>query len=531
MIITHQDGKLRLRFGYNPDTVAQVKAAPDGRRYDPKTKEWILPASIDNIRYCIEALGADCPELRIMLAGMERPLERGNGRKIDWQTKPFKHQVEGLDLILSNDALALFWEQGVGKTLPAIKAIEHRLASGAIKRALIVCPKTVITAWIKEFAKYSALTPAIIGGKDRDGIQQRATVAIINYDLLRMMHLGAWDMVVFDESQYIKGHTAQRSKAAYALARSATYRLLLTGTPVAKDAGDLFGQFKVLDETIFGPSFYAFRAKYFVNLGRNFPDWRIRPDATDEIKRKVALRSQRVRKADVLDLPDKLYQVRTIEMAKEQARVYRELERHLLAEIEGVTVTVPYLITRMMRLNQVCSGFLHHEDRNLETENPKLAELKQIIDDYDGAVVVWAVFLHDIAAIKAVYPGALVIDGSKTTNERQQAIDDFQAGGAKVMVLQQQAGAVGITLTAAHLSIFYSRNYSLLDRVQAEDRLHRIGQRNLVTYIDLVMADSIEQDIVEALEEKRMVAGYLQGDIENLIVERFRSKSGKTADR
>lgn len=529
MIVTTQPGHLRLRFGYNPDMVQLVKMAPDGRKWDAKAKEWVLPATIDNIRFVIRDLRADCPELRAKLAEIEHPLEHGNGHRIDWKATPFQHQRDGLDLILSNNAVALFWEQGCGKTLPTIKAIEHRLQAGEIKRALVICPKTVITSWVKEFAQYSSITPAVIAGKDRDGIQQRATVAIINYDLLRMMHVGAWDMVVFDESQYIKGHTAQRSKAAHALAKGAKFRVLLTGTPIAKDAGDIFGQFRVLDEAIFGSSFWAFRAKYFVNMGRNFPDWRIRPEATDEIKRKIALRSQRVRKVDVLDLPDKLYQVRTIDMTADQRRIYHDLETQLLAEVEDVTVTVPYLITKLMRLNQVCSGFLHHGDRVLHTDNPKLAELKQIVDDYDGQVVVWAVFLHDVQAIADAFPGALVIDGSKTTDERAQAIDDFQAGRAKVMVLQQQAGAVGITLTAAHLSIFYSRNYSLLDRMQAEDRLHRIGQRNPVAYVDLIMAGSIEQDIIEAIESKRIVAGYLQGDIEDMILAKFRSKSGKTA--
>jgi SNF2 family DNA or RNA helicase len=565
MIVTHCDGKLRLKFGYNPDTVAIVKEAPDGRRYDPKTKEWVLPCTIENVRFCIDALGAEDQGMASLLQSMERPLvvsaTESQTAPIDWRTTPFKHQGQGLDLLLANDKIALFWEMGTGKSLVTIKAIGFRLQAGQIKRALIVCPKTVITSWVKEFARYSDIVPEVIGGtaKQREHAARHAQVAIVNYDLLIRMDLGAaWDMVVFDESQYIKAASAKRSKAAYELAKQAKYRVLLTGTPVAKDAGDMFGQFKVLDESIFGNSFYAFRAKYFANVGRNFPDWRIRPEAADAIRSKVALRAQRIRKADVLDLPEKLYQVRRIEMTKDQARHYRELEKELLTEIlttedrgaDGKfqvkqVVTVPYLITRMMRLNQICSGYVHHEGRDLEVcgapeSNPKLAELKQIIDDYDAGdgrnqVVVWCTFLHDIKAICEVFPAAMVIDGSKSTQERQEAIDLFQAGLCKVIVLQQQAGAVGITLTAAHLSIFYSRNYSLLDRMQAEDRLHRIGQVNKVTYIDLIMADSIEEEIVEALEEKRIVAGYLQGDIESIVVERFRkkfaSKSGETACR
>jgi SNF2 family DNA or RNA helicase len=540
MTITHTAGTLRVRTGYSPDMIQTIKAAPDGRRYDPKTKEWVLPCTIENVRFCIDALGAEDQGMANLLRSLERPLSPwGDAVCVDWRATPFRHQQQGLALLTGNNYVALFWEQGTGKTLPTIKAIEFRLAAGQIKRALIVCPKTVITSWVKEFARYSDIVPEVIGGtaKQRDAAALHAQVAIVNYDLLIRMKLDglhsdgspAWDMVIFDESQYIKAASAKRSKAAYDLAKAATYRVLLTGTPVAKDAGDMFGQFKVLDESIFGNSFYAFRAKYFANVGRNFPDWRIRPEAADAIRSKVALRAQRIRKADVLDLPEKLYQVRRIEMTKDQARHYRELERELLTVIGDTTVTVPYLISRMMKLNEICSGYVRHEGSNIALDNPKLAELKQIIDDYDAGdgrnqVVVWCTFLRDISEICKVFPAAMVIDGSKSTQERQEAIDLFQAGLCKVMVLQQQAGAVGITLTAAHLSVFYSRNYSLLDRMQAEDRLHRIGQVNKVTYIDLIMANSIEEEIVEALEEKRIVAGYLQGDIESIVVEKFKRR-------
>ena len=125
----------------------------------------------------------------------------------------------------------------------------------------------------------------------------------------------------------------------------------------------------------------------------------------------------------------------------------------------------------------------------------------------------------------AAFPGQCVkIDGSCSTEERTEAINEFQNGDKKIIVLQEQAGALGITLTAAHLCIFYSQNYSLLNRLQAEDRLHRIGQKNPVTYIDLILKDSIEELIIEALEEKRLLAGYLQGDIENMIVEKFKRR-------
>jgi len=528
MIITYQDGKLKIRMGYNPDKIDLIKQAPDGRRWNKRNREWELPGTADNIEFLMREFRIDSPELAAKLAQLKSPLQSIPDVQMDWRCKPFKHQIDGLRICLANDAKALFYEQGLGKSLVAIKEIEYRITAGHIKRTLIVAPKTVLTAWQIEFRKYSDIKPTVIGGAKRLQLLGQAVVALINYDLLLPMkdQLTGFDMIVFDESQMIKNHTAKRSRIAYTLAKQIKYRLLLTGTPIGNSAADIFSQFKVLDESIFGTNFYCFRNKYFRDMGHGFPDWRVVPVLLPEIKAKMALRSLRLKKEDALDLPEKLYTIQTVDASPEQRRVYRDIEKQLYTEIEGQEIAFHFLLTKNIKINQICSGFLKYENETIEIEHEKLKALKQIVDDYDGKIVIWTIFLHDIEKIMETFAGQIVkIDGSMIRNDqRAEAIDAFQTGDKKIIVLQEQAGSLGITLTAGHLCIFYSRSYSLLNRLQAEDRLHRIGQRNPVTYIDLILKDSIEELIIETVEEKRMLAGFLQGDFEDIIIEKFKKK-------
>lgn len=538
MIITLTKNKIIVKMGYSPDAVELIKCAPDGRKWNKADKVWELALTADNILFLIREFKADCPKLNALLKKLKAPLKNTGEYNVDWHCTPFKHQVDGLKICLSNNAKALFYEQGLGKSLVAIKEIEYRQSVGDIKTALIIAPKTVLTAWLIEFKKYSTVKPVVIGGSKRNDLLKSATVALINYDLLLPMKKqiaeANFGMIVFDESQMVKNHTAQRSKIAYELAKKIKYRLLLTGTPIGNSAADIFSQFKILDESIFGPNYYCFRAKYFRDMGHGFPDWKVIPAMLPEIKAKMALRSLRLKKVDAIDLPEKLYTIQTVDPLPEQARIYRDIEKQLYTEIQdangvGQEIAFHYLITKIMKLNQICSGFMHYEDREtalsrtIEIEHGKLNALKQIVNDYPGKVVVWTIFLHDIDAIMAAFPGqAVKVDGSCGTDERTEAINSFQTGAAKIIVLQEQAGSLGITLTAASLCVFYSQNYSLLNRLQAEDRLHRIGQKNPVTYIDLILKGSIEELIIETLEEKRLLAGFLQGDFESIIVEKFK---------
>ena len=513
MQITVSDNSFILSFPYDHATVEMVKAMPDGRRYMPADKTWKAPITLDNCQYLIDH-GHDTAIVRDALDRINAPRVAPDMDCIDWgAVTPFNHQRIGTSHLLQHDAWALFFEQGCGKTLCAVKMLEK---TGI--RALIVCPKTVMRSWQNEFAKYSTIVPVLVEGSaaKRGAALRSAHVAIVNYDVLAK-HIDDinFDCVIYDESQFLKSGKAQRTKAAGAIAAKASKRYLLTGTPIANNAADIFSQYKILDSQIFGTSFYSFRSKYFENRGRYFPDWQIKAGSIEAIKEKIQMRSYRVLKADVLDLPEKLYQTQYIEMQPEQRRIYKQLEKELIAEIGDVTISINYLLPKLMKLNQVASGFIIDTNgggQTVEIEHDKLHTLRQIIDDYSGAVVVFCLFRHDIDAILSIYPDAVHIDGAVSADQRQIAIDMIETGVKRLIVLQEQAGSVGITLVKPHLCIFYSHSYSLLNRLQAEDRLHRIGQKNPVLILDLITENTIECDIMEAINCKRNLAADVQGD-------------------
>lgn len=522
-------GRLYITLNNDLDGLDKVKKCPDGRRYIPSKKSWAIPITIDNLKHLqVSGFGDFNKKIKDLELSLKKDFDIS---RIVWPVKPFKHQKEGLKLLLSNNKVALFWEQGTGKTLPIIKMIE------ILKRdmpTLVICPKSVVYAWKKQLEDFSSLSFQIISGdmkKRKKQLEVKANVYIMNYDLLISMakHLMKknFEIMIFDESHYLKNPSSQRSKLAYKIAKYTPRVFLLTGTPIGKDASDIFSQYKVLDRSIFGPSFTSFRYKYFQNVGwGNIPDWQIKTGYEEIIKSKIKLRSQRVLKTDVLDLPDKLYQTRLIEMTPEQARIYRDIKRKLKTDIENNDIAVRFLVVKLMKLNQIASGFIYSEGNVFDVSDKKTKELKEILEATPGPVVVWTVFKNDIKKIKKQYPEALEISGDTSLVDREKAINDFQNNKSKLIVLQIQAGSTGLTLTASSTVVFYSHDYNLLNRLQAEDRTHRIGQNNNVTYIDLVTENSIEIEILKNLESKRLKAGYFQGDI-SIDVYRKHFKSEK----
>ncbi len=522
--------KIQVRFPYNPKTIQKIKQAPDGRSYAPQKKIWSLPITIDNLNFLIDNFNIDKEnEIVDLNQKLENKLNYGfyknveKIKEINWNCEPFQHQITGFLILIHNPFAALHWEQGIGKTLSTIKAIEYKLKNSIIKNALIVCPKTVTVSWLSQFQEFApALKPVIITGtpvKRAKILKENAKIYIINYDLLKAMEKDFlnFDMIVFDESQFLKNGRSLRSKSAYRISRNSKYRVMLTGTPITKSAEDIFSQFKILDESIFGLSFYKFRLKYFENFGyNNIPDWRIKKESNKLIKSKIKLRAERLKKNDVLDLPDKLYQKNYIEMTTEQKRIYKEVEKDLFTVIDGQEIEIHFLITKMMKLNQISSGFIFNEKDQIKINNEKAKEVYRIFQDSGKQkMVVWTIFKFDIKILSEIFKDEKVeiIDGSRSTIQRMTAINNFQNGNSSVILIQEQAGATGITLTASNLVIFYSHSYNLGNRMQAEDRSHRIGQKKNVTYIDLITAGSIENEIIANLERKRKLASYLLGDI------------------
>ena len=194
---------------------------------------------------------------------------------------------------------------------------------------------------------------------------------------------------------------------------------------------------------------------------------------------------------------------------------------------DGMLSTTSSVLTQIMRLQQICCGFIKDDDETIRSINSnRITELIDILDETSGKVIIWASFVHDITAIRDAlakeYGEEAVVTyyGETPQEERQQIVKNFQEDETtRFFIGQPRTGGFGLTLHAASTVIYYSNSYDLEIRLQSEDRAHRIGQKNNVTYIDLVSPGTIDEKIINALRDKIDIAGQVLNEtIESWIV-------------
>jgi SNF2 family DNA or RNA helicase len=332
-------------------------------------------------------------------------------------------------------------------------------------------------------------------------------------------------LMAIDESTTIKTPTAKRTKNIIKLAESAIYRRIMTGSPVTKNPLDLFTQCDFLSPWLLDfTSYYAFRNRYaemktlhmhgrqvqvvngFKNLG--------------ELSDKLKGFSYRVLKEDCLDLPDKIFIKREIQLTPDQRKLYDQMKKEAIAILKGKQSTTVNTLTQLMRLQQItCGHFTADDGATQPIPNNRITELMDVLEETEGKAIIWAHYQYDITEIiKAVSkkygPGSIVdYYGLTPQEERQPNIKRFQDDPeCRFIVGTPSTGGYGITLTAANTVIYYSNGYDLEKRLQSEDRAHRIGQKKSVTYVDLMADDTVDEKIVQALRRKINIASEVLGE-------------------
>lgn len=516
----------------------------EGARWNPKDRCWeypLRPEVLEELAATFPGLNV-APEVTTTLAEIaERDAMAAQVKNMGWQnakpvepmpikTKPFRHQVAAYNMALNLPAAGLLMEQGTGKSLTSIAIIGRRFLRGEIQRCLVVAPASVVPVWPKEFALHADFPHEVLALEGPVTKREQALlswppdpskiqVAVVNYEATWRMEetLARWkpDMIICDESQRIKTPSAKQSKTMHRLGRLAKYRLILTGTPVSQGPLDFYSQYKFLDPSIFGNSYYAFRARYAIMGGyenRQVVGYKNLP----ELIRKAHSIAFRVTKEEALDLPPFIDQVLYCDLERKAMSIYTQLKKESVAELSAEKVlTATNVLSRLLRLSQLTGGYLGDGEGGIEeVSRAKMNLLDETLDDLLGAgkkVIVFARFLPEIAAIRKLLEkkGILYewIAGEVKMEERGEAVRRFQEDeSCKVFVAQIQTAGLGITLTAADTAIFYSLDYSFANYDQARARLHRIGQRNAVTYIHLVARGTVDEKVLEALKNKKSVA-------------------------
>ena len=467
-----------------------------------------------------------------------------------YKTEPYDHQKDVLEVSWAARYWALFLEMGTGKSKIICDTIGMLYERKEINAALILAPKGVFDNWVKgeipthlpDRIERNVLrwTPSktkafqeklrAITYEDSEDLK----IFVMNIEAFSsargtkaaqtFLNSNPDNIVVVDESTTIKNRKAARTKNIVDLEELSKYRRILTGSPVTKSPMDLFSQCLFLSPRALGfNSFFAFQGRYAMvqrrTMGHRSFQEIVGYRRLDELNEKLLTFSSRILKEDCLDLPPRIYVRREIELTDEQAKLYTQMKRLALAQLNnGELATTSSVLTQIMRLQQICCGFLQPDEGPIEPlPNNRLSGLMSAIDETQGKVIIWASYTYDIQRITSALrdrfgPEAVATYyGATPQDERQDIIEKFQDVNSELrfFVGQPKTGGFGITLHAASTMIYFSNSYDLEIRLQSESRAHRINQTKSVTYIDLVSPNTIDEKVLNALRQKVGLAGQV----------------------
>ena len=466
-----------------------------------------------------------------------------------FKTPPYKHQLKALEKSWEKSYFAYFMEMGTGKSKVLLDNIAMLYDQGKINGALIVAPKGVIGTWYDQeipthlpdhIEKEIVLWQAnITKGQSRKlgnlfKTGEELHILIMNVEAFSTQKgvkfaekfLASHNSVMaIDESTTIKNPDAKRTKSICKLRSYAKYRRILTGSPVTKSPLDLYKQCDFLQEELLGhTSYYTFRTRYAIMKTANFGGRSVQIVSgyrnLEELSGKLKPFSFRVLKDDCLDLPPKTFMKRIIKLSTEQQKIYGQMKRLAMAEMEGKRMSTATVLTQLMRLHQITCGHFTADDGTIkDIKNNRLDELLNVLDEVEGKAVIWAHYQHDveqiIEQIRKEYGFDSAVDyyGLTPPAERQKNIEKFQnTDKCRFFVGTTQTGGYGITLTAASTMIYYSNGYDLEKRQQSEARIDRIGQKFPMTYIDIMAEGTVDERIVKALRKKINIASQIMGE-------------------
>ncbi|MEM9354464.1 MAG: DEAD/DEAH box helicase [Planctomycetota bacterium] len=440
----------------------------------------------------------------------------------------WRHQCQAFNFAFDRGASMLAMDMGTGKS----KVVADLVANWGAGRVLILCPKSVLGVWRREFARHwpSGEVDADLCILDRRSGKEKAQevesflrgadtgtrVVVANYDAVWREPLATsilnagFAVTVCDESHRIKAAGGKASRFCQKLGKQSRRTLCLTGTPMPHSPLDLYGQFRFLDTSVYGTSFARFRARYAVT-NPMFPSQVRRWINQDELQEKFHGNAFVCRANEVLDLPEVQHLQRTCSLSPKARKVYQDIEGELLAELSSGRLIEPQnALVKLLRLQQVTSGFVGGQSEGGEGFVELLADDKQkllldLMADVSGPTVVFCRFRADLAAVGKVAAKLGKSYGELSSGRRDLTEHATMPEGIDLMGVQLQAGGVGIDLTRASYGVYYSIGFSLGDFEQSVARLHRPGQERPVTFYHLLAENTVDERVYQALDKRRDV--------------------------
>lgn len=474
-----------------------------------------------------------------------------------FKRKPRDYQLEDFERSKDMREFGILYEMGLGKSKVTNDTAIHLYSKGKIDAVAIIAPNGIHTKWAKEdfpndMPDEMDYRVGVWRSGDKNAIEKcdrlltpgpQLRILCMNIEALSRKDspaelflkkfLNATDcLLVIDESDTIK-NPVKRTETLLKLGDKASYKRILSGTPINNGVFDLYHQFTFLDTDIFGQSFTSFKHTYanilppthptvlaIMAKGARWvptlvekdsdgnPKWKNLDKLQDVIRPYCVVR----KKEDHSDLPDKIYESIYYELDKKQRGIYDQLLKNSKVELEDDSVTVLHKLTLLLRLQQVLAGFLPGDtiDEMIPLfadpkDNPRIRALLTALENHVGQAIIWCRFVPEIQMIEKIL-GADCVTYYGETKDREAKMALYKEGKVRYLVSNTATGGVGLNLTNSHLAIYYSNDFSYRNRAQSEDRQHRIGQTESVVCLDIVAEDTIDEKIIKILRDKKDIS-------------------------
>ena len=428
--------------------------------------------------------------------------------------KPFDHQKTTASFLTLNPRAFCLNEQGTGKTGSVIWAADYLMKVGRIKRVLVICPLSIMdSAWRADLFKFAMHRTVDIAygsrAKRKEIINGGSEFVIINYDGVEIVAddiiNGGFDLIVIDEANAYKNAMTTRWKTLNRLLKPDTWLWMMTGTPAAQSPVDAYGLAKLVNPKNV-PKFYTAFKDMVMHKITQFK-WVPKANA-DKVVFEALQPAIRFTKAECLDLPEMTYVTREIELTPQQKKYYETLRKQLVVQASGEQITAVNAAVGLSKLLQISCGAVYSDTGETLTFDIKnrYKVLQEVIDETKQKILIFVPFKNTIKVLseKLHADGYTtdIISGDVSAGKRAEIFNSFQTtANPRILIIQPQAAAHGVTLTAADTVVWWGPTPSLEIYAQANARVHRPGQRHPVTIVRL-QGSNAERHLYKLLDNR-----------------------------
>jgi len=427
----------------------------------------------------------------------------------------YPYQKDSLEILKNHDKFFLNGEVGTGKSKICIELIKYRHIVGQINKCLVVSPASIIRNFENEVYTHSNLTCTSLTGTKTQRIdkisQSKSVIDIINYEMLDKLQKEiiskGYDMIVFDEVHKLKSRSSIQSKAAYKIVKDIKYRLGMTGTLINNTIEDVFMPFKVINSAVFGQFFIHFKNEYLITRDMTTYHIVIGERNSEKFKDKLARNCITIKLRDVInDLPEETEIEHKITLKPSTMKSYIELKNNMIADFDGKVLIADNILERLIRLSQITSGLLMHEDEIELIGSEKIDALKEILMGINEKTVIFCRFTTSIDRVaklcKEIGKKYYIFDG-RTKSKDKDCYLRFNNDDTDVFIAQIQKSE-GYSLRSAKYCIFYEMDYSRKNHIQSKGRILRASgsDHNTIIYMYLLAEKTIDEVIKDILKKK-----------------------------